>query len=147
MTNLSQVTEAKVLDNGRIWKAGLLAIGASVVANLATFFVLSALLDLPTDFPPLSAGAIAFMTVLFTFIAVVVFAIVARVSKRPIRTYWIIATVAFVISIIPNLLAAMNPAIFPFPGGTTQAFLALIVFHVVAFLVTVGILTTRTIKK
>ncbi len=147
MTTYNQSNERKQVDNGRVWKAGLLAIGAAVVANLVTFLILSALLELPADFPPLSVGAIAFLTALFTFVAVVVFAVVARVARRPIRTYRIIATVTFVISIIPNLLAAMNPASFPFPGGTSTAFLVLIVFHVVAFLVTVSILTTRTVRK
>jgi hypothetical protein len=146
---MSLTQPTKQVDKSKIWKMGLLAIAASVVANLVVFFLLSAILDLPSpaDFPPLSAGAIGFLTAVFTFIGVVAFAIVARVAKNPIRTYWIIATVAFVLSIIPNIMAALNPAAapFPFPVASALGFGVLIIFHVVAYLITVIIMTTRTV--
>ncbi len=146
---MSSTQPTKQVDKSKIWKMGLLAIVASVVANLIAFFLLSAILELPSpaDFPPLSAGAIGFLTAVFTCLAVVAFAIIARISKRPIRTYWIVATVIFVLSIIPNLITAMNPttAPFPFPVLTAQAFLVLIVFHVIAYLITVWVMTTKTL--
>ncbi len=37
-------------------------------------------------------------------------------------------------------LAALNPAMFPFPGGTAAAFLVLILFHVIAAVVSVVVL-------
>lgn len=139
----------KQVDKSKIWKMGLLAVAASVVANIVVFFVLSALLDLPSpaDFPPLSAGAIGFLTAVFTFVGVVAFAIVARVAKNPVRVYWIIATVAFVISIIPNVMAALNPesAPFPFPVSSGLGFGVLIIFHVIAYLITVWVMTTKTL--
>lgn len=141
----------KQVDTSKIWKMGLLAIVASVAANLFVFFILSALLDLPSpaEFPPLSAGAIGFMTALFTFFGVVAFAIVARTAKKPIRTYWILATFVFIFSIIPNIMAAINPASapFPFPVMSSQGFGVLIVFHLIAYLITTLILTTKTLAK
>ena len=55
---------------------GLVAIVASVIANLVAFFILNAILDLPSaaDFPSLSPLPIALLTTVFTFIGVVVFA-------------------------------------------------------------------------
>ncbi len=145
--SLTQAT--KQVDKRKIWKMGVLAIAGSVVANLAIFFILSLVLDFPApaDFPPLSAGTIGFMTALFTFIGVIVFAVVARVAKNPVRAYWIIATIAFIISIIPNIIAALNPesAPFPFPVSPSLGFWVLIIFHVVAYLITAWILTTKTL--
>ncbi|MBX7252673.1 MAG: hypothetical protein K1X50_11875 [Candidatus Promineofilum sp.] len=56
------------------------------------------------------------------------------------RTYVRVAVVALIISIIPNFLTMANPAMFPFPGGTATAFLALTVFHVLAAAVSVAVL-------
>jgi hypothetical protein len=146
---MSLTQPIKQVDKSKIWKMGFVAIAASVVANLVIFFLLRAILDLPSpaDFPPLSAGAIGFLTAVFTFVGVLAFAIVARVAKNPIRMYWIIATVAFVLSIIPNIMAAFNPASapFPFPVASALGFGVLIVFHVVAYLITVWVMTTKTL--
>lgn len=126
-----------------IWQRGLIAVVASVAANVVARFILFALFDLPGDFPPLQIGAIAFLTAVFTLLAVIAFALVVRFSRRPIRTYHIVAAIAFLVSIIPNIISALNPdAIpFPFPGASAGAFLALIVFHVIAYVVTVAVLT------
>ncbi len=148
---MSLTQPTKQVDKSKIWKTGLLAIVAAVAANLVAYFILNAILDLPspTDFPPLSAGAIAFMTALFTFIGVIVFAVIARVSSNPVRTFWIVATIAFVFSIIPNIMAALNPsaAPFPFPVSSSLGFWVLIVFHVIAYLIVTWMMTTKTIVE
>jgi cytochrome b561 len=146
---MSLTQPVKQVDKSKIWKTGLLAIVASVVANLIAFFILGAILDLPTptEFPPLSAGAIGFLTAVFTFIGVVVFALLVRFTGKPIRNFWIVATIAFVLSIIPNITSAMNPAAapFPFPVSSSLGFWVLIVFHVIAYLVLTFMMTTRTL--
>jgi hypothetical protein len=120
--------------------AGLASVAAAVAANLAAFFIVRAVVDLPADFPPLSVPSIAFFTIVGTGLGALVFAWLARRSATPFKTYRTIAIVAFIVSIIPNLLAALNPAMFPFPGGTATAFLVLILFHVIAFVVSVFVL-------
>jgi hypothetical protein len=132
------------VDLGRLWWVGLVAILASVVANLIALGLALALVDLPAGFQPLQAGPIILFTTLGVLGAVVVFGLVARFAGRPIRTYWIVAIVALLLSLIPNFALAMDPASAPMPGGTTTAYLVLIVFHVVAALVAVPILTTMT---
>ena len=126
---------------GKVVIATLAAIAAAIAANLIARVLLFALFDLPAGFQPLQAGAIIFFTTIGVLGAGVAYAIVTRVSRTPVRTYWIVATVAFVLSIIPNVMLALNPAAAPMPGGTPGAFAALIVFHVVAFLVSVLVLT------
>ena len=141
----SKVTQ---IDKRKIWRVGVIAIMLSVTANLIIFFLLRAILDLPsaTDFPPLSAPAIGFMTAVFTFLGVLVFAIIVRLSANPIRTFWIVATIAFIISILPNIGAALNPesAPFPFPVSSGFGYWILILFHLVAYLITTILLTTKT---
>ena len=135
-------------NTSSIWQRGALAIVASVVVNVVVRAILSTLFDLPSEFPPLQVGAIVTLTAVFTLIAVVVFALVVRFTQRPIRTYHVIAGAAFVVSIIPNIVSALNPGAipFPFPGASASAFLALIVFHVVAYLITVWVLTTTPLS-
>lgn len=135
------------INRGRIWWVGLLAIGASVIANLLLQTMLYALFDLPADFPPMQTGAIVFFTVLYTFLGVVVFAIVARFARQPVITYRLVAAVALILSLIPNLFLARNPDAGPFPGGDEQAFMALLVFHLVSFIIVVGMLTTMTVEN
>lgn len=148
---MSLTQSTKQIDKSKIWKVGLLAVAASVAANLIVFFILNVLLDLPSpaDFPPLSVGAIGFLTAVFTFIGVVVFALIVRFTRKPIRNFWIVATVAFVLSIIPNISAVLNPesAPFPFPVSSSLGFGVLIVFHVIAYLVLTLIMTTQTLAE
>ncbi|CUS05810.1 conserved membrane protein of unknown function [Candidatus Promineifilum breve] len=137
-------TIAKKVSNGvnrsKLPTAGLASVAAAVAANLLAFVIIRALVDLPAGFMPLSVMSITFFTILGTGLGALLFAWLAGRSAAPFRTYRTIAIVAFVVSIIPNVLAALNPAMFPFPGGTAAAFLVLILFHVVAAVVSVAVL-------
>ena len=139
----------QIIAKERIWRSGLVAVALSVVVNGVAYFILNAILGLPSpaDFPPLSVGAIGVLTAVFTLLGVAAFALVTRLSRRPIRTYRIVATVAFVLSIVPNILSALNPeaAPFPFPISSSLGFWVLIIFHVIAYLMTVWVMTTRTL--
>jgi hypothetical protein len=125
----------------RIVRAGVNSVLAALVANLIVRFILGALLDLPAEFAPLQYGAIAFLTILGTSAGAVVFALLASRVRNPIRTYWIVAMVVLVLSIMPNFVMMANPGMMPFPGGSALTFGVLIVFHVVAGLVSVWVLT------
>lgn len=120
--------------------AGVASVAAAVVANLIAYFIARAVFDLPAGFPPLSVGAITFFTIIGTGLGALVFAWLSRRSATPFRTYRAVAVVALILSIVPNILAAFNPAMFPFPGGTATAFLVLTLFHVIAAVVSVVVL-------
>lgn len=146
---MTMTATTKQVDKSTIWKTGLIAVVAAVLANVVAYFILNAILDLPSpaEFPPLSVGAIGFLTAVFTFIGVIAFALIARFTSAPIRNFRIVATIAFVLSIIPNILYALNPesAPFPFPVSSSLGFWVLIVFHVIAYLVLTFTMTTRTL--
>jgi len=146
MTTIKQST-ANGTNHGNLRRAGLLSVAAAVVANIVAFFIAKAVFDLPAGFMPLSVGAITLFTIIGTGLGALVYAWLARRSATPARTYRIIAVAALIVSIIPNILAAFNPAMFPFPGGTATAFLVLILFHVIAAVVSVVVLTRLAARK
>lgn len=143
---MSLSTEPNPVDSSRIWPVGLAAVALAVVANLIVRMILFIVLDLPTDFLPLSWPAVAGFTAFGVGAGVVVFALLARRTDRPIRNFWIVAGIFLVLSVIPNLAAMGNPGMFPMPGGTPLSFQALMVFHVVAGAIAIGLLTTLTRK-
>jgi hypothetical protein len=131
--------------NLRRWlPAAVVTIVAAVVANVLVLLLLKAILPLPEGFNPLLVGSVVFFSVLGTVAASIVFAIVAKLSRRPFHTYRVVAVVALILSIIPNFAAMANPAMFPFPGGSALAFGVLILFHVIAAVISVVVLTRMT---
>ena len=131
----------------RLIQAGLLGVFASAAVNLLMRAVLFAVLPLPADFPPLQPVPITLFTMIGTALAAVVFAVVVRISGAPIRVFRILSLVALVLSILPNVSLMINLASAPFPGGSALAFGVLILFHIAAALVSVGILTTWGQKR
>ena len=137
---MSTTLSVNGIDRSKWARAALASVAAAVVANLIAFFVISAVIDLPPGFQPLSVGAITFFTIIGTGLGALVFRWLAGRSANPARSYTIVAVIALIVSILPNLAAAMNPAMFPFPGGTATAFLVLTMFHVIAAAVSVAVL-------
>ncbi len=130
------------LPLGKILRAGLIAIVAAVVVNLLALVIVRALLDLPADFPALQFGPIALFTAIGVALGVGVFAIISRAARQPARTFWIVAMIALLVSLVPNLLLMLNPQAAPIPGGTAPVFGVLMIFHVIAAFVSVPVLTS-----
>jgi hypothetical protein len=126
---------------GRFWWVSLLAVGSAIAANLLALFFLDLFVEIPADFPPFQPAAIATVTAIGVMGASIAFAIVGGVSQQPRRTFTLVAVVALLVTLIPNLLAMVNPAGAPVPGMTAQAAALLMVFHVVAAVVAVLVLT------
>ena len=130
------------LTTGRILKAGLISIVAAAFANLGARLVLVPLASQNTGFPPFGLPQIILFTIIGTFLGVLVFLAIRRISKNPIRTYTIVAIIALAVSILPNLAAMANPSVMAFPfgdPGTSLDFGLLIVFHVIAAFVHLGV--------
>lgn len=127
-----------------LW-VGPLAIVAAVVVNVVIWSVSVALFGL-TDFPPLALGST--ITILFTVFgvlgAVVVFALVARFSRRSIRLFKRIALVALLVTLVPDVLLLVAPTI---PGTRLPGVLTLMTEHVAAWAISVGALTTISVER
>ena len=111
----------------RLAWVGPLSVAAATAANeVARRAVIAAVPGADPTYIALDASAVAMMTIIFTACAVAVFAAIGKLSIQPIRTYQIVAVVALVLSLIPDLML-MNE-----PGTTGGDVIALMILHVVA---------------
>ena len=132
------------IDRNKIPRAAALAVGYSVAANLIARQLLSLVIEFPAGFLPLTPGAIAVFTLIGTALGGVVFWLMARALPNPLRPFQLIAWAALALSVIPNLGLMANPQMAPMPGGTPQAFGVLIVFHLIAGVITIFVLSRMT---
>lgn len=127
----------------RILWVGLFAVVVAATANALVSVIAVALFDVSPGFLPLRVGADVSFTVIGVVGAVVVFALVARFSRRPVWLFRRVALGALVISLVPDLLVLYANL---FPGTTVAAVVSLMVMHVVAWAVSVGTLTTLVVR-
>ena len=117
-----------------------------VAATLAVWVVQHICLFILPPLPEFSGRILSsiepalFTAVLVTF-AVFVFAWVAEMASRPLRTFRGIALGALIISCLPNVVGPISARVLDL------GLLALGFLHVVAWAVTVPMLTRLTIKK
>jgi hypothetical protein len=95
---------------------------------------------IPEFLPLTSWGPVTIFTFFGVAGAVGVYALLRRFTANPARTFTIIAWVVLVVSLIPNLLSALDPSSAPIPGMTPAGALALALMHVPPALLTIGLL-------
>ena len=120
----------------------MLAIISSVAANLLVLMLAVTILGISPDFEELNGdGAVITvigLTALSVLGAVIVFALLARFARRPLLMFKRIATVALVLSFVPDVLLLVASV----PGATAASVGVLMSMHVVAWAISVGTLTT-----
>jgi hypothetical protein len=122
---------------GRVALVGLAAVIAATLANTIVYIVGDAIIGYDADFVVLSTiGGTYFFTIMLAIAAVLVYAGVLRLSRNPARVYTIIAAVALVVSLIPDI--TYIPTVEGSSNGQTAV---LMVMHVVAAAVIVAMLT------
>ena len=118
-----------------IW-LGPLTVLASIFGVLIVRVV--AVVILQPNPTPMSLGWV--MPILFTLVlvtgAVLVFALVARFAKNPIRSYQIIAFVFLLLSFLPDIGFAQSPM----PGANWSNAIALMTMHIAAWAICVTVL-------
>lgn len=124
----------------KLWWAGPLTVFASIVGVLIVRAIAMAILT-----PPYAPGLEMIMipiilTVVLCTAAVVVYALVGRYAKNPVRTYIIISSVFLVISFLPDIAAVSAPM----PGAGWPYASTLMIMHVVAGFITVYMLIKLT---
>ncbi len=136
-----QTTESERVPLGRLIWVALLAAIAAAVANVLVYFagVATGAISLSVLFPsaagesPLTVGMVVVISVVGAVGAAVVFALVGRFSRRPIRTFRIVAAGVLALSFVPPLTI---------PGAPLSMVLTMELMHVVAAFTIVGLLTT-----
>ncbi len=130
---------------GKLLWVGLLSIGVAVLADLLVRTAAIAFFGVPEGFVYLQApfliGSIAFFGVLATL----VFALVARFARRPVRLYRILASIALLVSFLNPIMALSGQ--FPAPGMNIHIFWTMIVMHCIAALIIVSLLTRLSVTN
>ena len=122
----------------RLWWVGLLTIVASVVANLLILLIAKAVLPISADFAPLAVGPVMMWSLIGSFGATLVFFLLARLTRRPIYIFQLIALIVFLVTLLPDITLFFVPA---FPDTTAISVGTLILMHVGTALICVGFLT------
>jgi hypothetical protein len=129
----------------RLPGVALLAALAAALANALVYFAASGLgtisqsvlLPSPMGMSPLTVGLVVITSVIGAIGASIVFAIIGLLSRRPVRLFRIVAAVVLVLSFVPPATV---------PGVPAAMRLSLAVMHVVAWVVSVGLLTALALQ-
>ena len=132
------LAEERVSYRRLLW-VGPLAIVASVIANQIVRVLALALFDISPEFPPLQVGPPIMFTIMGVLGAIIVYAIVGRFSRRPIRVFRSIALAVLLLSFLPDIGLLRSNML---PGTSLAAVLTLATMHVVTWAITVWMLTT-----
>jgi len=138
---LSNPEGGKRISFRRLLWVGPLAVLASVIANVLVSITTVALVGISPEFEPVHLRPVIGFTVVGVLGAVLVFALVAHFSRRPVRLFRRIALVVLLLSFMPDL-SLLNAS--PYAGTTVQSVIALMLMHMVAWLISVSLLTTLT---
>jgi hypothetical protein len=129
----SKTMTAERVPAGRLLGVGVLAAVFSAVANAVVLAVASSLFG-PVVIPPDEAvtfGQVMAASVAGAVGAAVLFAVIGRFTRRPMRAFWGIAAVGLLLSFLPIAMAGVTGS-----SAGTLAFM-----HVLAAATNVGLLT------
>ena len=116
---------------------GVLSIVAATALNVLIGYAAATFLEISRMFWPLNGyGTIVAFTVIGVAGATVVYALVTRYSRNPMRLFLRVAVAALALSFVPDILLLVFA-----PGATLISVGVLMLMHVAAFLVSVGMLT------
>jgi len=124
----------------KLWWVGPLTVSVAIVGVLIVRTIARAILPSPYA-PGLEMIVLPVMlTLILCTGGVIVFAIVGRLAKNPVRTYIIISSVFLLISFLPDIGVAHAP----FPGAGWAYSITLMIMHIVAGFITVYMLMKLT---
>ena len=125
----------------RLYWVGPLTVVAATLGVLVVRVIGVAIVRPSPAFPHLAWLPPTVFTVFLVICAVLVFALVVRFSKRPYRMYFIISVIVLVLSFLPD---AAEPVFALVPGANWPNAILLMILHVVAWAITVGMLFRLT---
>lgn len=124
----------------KLWWVGPLTVLAAMIGVLIVRAIARAILPAPYA-PGLDMFLLPIvLTLVLCTGAVLVFALVGRFAKNPVRTYIMIASIFLVISFLPDLAVVSAP----FPGAGWPYSISLMIMHMVAGFITVFMLIKLT---
>ena len=127
---------------GRLVPAGALALVLAAVANVVVYLVASSLGAMPQDVDangqgPITLPMVVAMSVAGAVAGTLVYALIGRFVRRPVRVFRLVSALALVLSFV-------GP--FTIPGAPAVMVGALLLMHMIAAVIVVGLLTTLAAK-
>ena len=121
-----------------LWAGPLTAVVAAV-ANIIVREIGALLGTVPSDLVFLTVPSVAIATIVQVLLGAVVFTVIARFARRPVRVFRIVAVAALLLSFLNPIMAGMG--VFP-PGVSIglETVLTMIVMHIVAGAITIVLL-------
>ncbi len=127
---------------GRLVPTGALALVVAAAANAIVYLVASSLGAMPQDVDangqgPITLPMVVVMSAVGAVAGTLVYALVGRLARRPVRAFRLVALIALVLSLAGPLTI---------PGAPAAMVAALLMMHIVAAVAVVGLLTTLAAK-
>ena len=123
-----------------VWVSPL-AMLVSAVANLGLYAAAGSLFPEVTAWSGAGAGQIVGANVVYLLIGTMVFALVARFSRRPARHYLIVATIGLLLSLALPIGAAFGYGAPGAPPASVATAVTLSLMHVVSYAISVPMFT------
>jgi hypothetical protein len=133
------------VDLRRLLWVGPLAIVAALAANAVVRAIALAVLNVPATFEPLASLSFVGLTIAGVLGAVIVFAIIGARAKTPVSTFRKVAFWALLASFLPDIGLLFGAG--GYPPGSLSNVLTLMLMHVVAYAISVTLLTTLARKS
>ncbi len=124
----------------RILRAGLTAAVLAAIVNGVISQVARAVLDAPSGFLPLQLPTVLVSTVAFILVGTVVFLVINRFARRPVRVFQVVAVIALLLS-FANPFVIRNSDSERFAGMTGSILVALLLMHIAAAAIAIPILS------
>lgn len=142
MTTTNETERTEHIGLTRLAISGLLAAVVAGVVNVLVRVLATTLFDVPDGYQVLGLGPVVTTTLVGVIVATAVYGIVARVSKRPNRTFLSVAVVVLLLSFGPLIappafLADAPPSVI----GTLAA------MHVTTAVIVVGLLVRASTRE
>ncbi|GLV60807.1 hypothetical protein KDH_76260 [Dictyobacter sp. S3.2.2.5] len=138
---MASLSHEQVAPRRLLW-VGPLTIACVVIANLLIRALAVAFLGVSDSFQSLQPPSIIGSSCIFLLLALLIFWLVSRSARRPIRLFRIIALTLLVLSLLTPVMALIG--IFPLPGMNMSIFWTMIAMHLVSGAIAIGLLTTLT---
>src|SRR5215470_3021433 len=119
-----------------VWIAPLTVV-AAIIANEILYAIVAALIPSGGQWSTAGPVQIILSTLVYLFLGSLVFALVVRFSSRPVRTYWIVATIGLILSLALPISAGAGFAPPEQPVPDTATVITLSLMHLVAYAITV----------
>ena len=139
-----QAQSGRKLSFTRVLLAGAIAIVVASVANALIGWLAVNLFGIGANFLPLANLPFTMiLSAILLVLATVVFLVINAFASNPARVFNIVALVALLLSLIPDVMLLVNPGSFPPEMGTATlgAVIVLMVQHIVAYLAAVWAFT------